>query len=165
MSDNKILYSVENDTCYVRMQGSLNYTICAGFDGVVKELFTNDNIDNFIIDLTDAEYLDSTNLGILGIIAEGLKSKSSNKPIIITPKEDVLKILLSVAFDTLFVFKEKLEKTDINYIDTALTEVKKRQPDEFVLESHKTLAQLNESNKEKFSSVIETIQKRKSESK
>ena len=108
MNENKILYAIEEDTCYVKMQGSLNYTICAGFDSVVKELFANDNIKNFIIDLIDAEYLDSTNLGILGIIAEGLKSKTSQKPIIITPKEDVLKILLSVAFDTLFEFKENL---------------------------------------------------------
>ena len=80
MIENKILFAVDRDTCYVRMQGSLNYTICAGFDGVVKELFTNEDIHNFVIDLKDAEYLDSTNLGILGIIAEGLKSKSSKKP-------------------------------------------------------------------------------------
>jgi len=165
MTENKIFYAINADTCYVRMQGSLTYTICAGFDGVVKELFTNDEIQNFVIDLTDAEYLDSTNLGILGIIAEGLKSKSSNKPIIITPKEDVLKILLSVAFDTLFDFRESLETKDIDYIDTADIEVKKRSADEFVLESHKTLAQLNEDNKEKFSHVIETIQNRKTQKK
>jgi len=160
MAENKILYAIDNNTCYVRMQGSLNYTICAGFDGVVKQLFTNENIRNFIIDLKDAEYLDSTNLGILGIIAEGLKSKSSNKPIIINPKEDVLKILLSVAFDTLFDFKETLDKKKIEYIDTSQIDVQKRRTDELVLESHKTLAQLNENNKEKFSHVIETIQNR-----
>jgi anti-anti-sigma factor len=161
MTDNKILFAIEGDTCYVRMQGSLTYTICAGFDGVVKELFSNEDIHNFIIDLTDAEYLDSTNLGILGIIAEGLKSKSNKKPLIISPKEDVLKILLSVAFDTLFDFQDHIEKHDINYMDTASTEVKKRSADEFVLESHKTLAQMNEDNKEKFSHVVETIQNRK----
>ena len=161
MTENKILYAIEDDTCYVKMQGSLNYTLCAGFDSIVKELFANDNIKNFIIDLIEAEYLDSTNLGILGIIAEGLKSKSSQKPIIITPKEDVLKILLSVAFDTLFEFKENVDKKDIDYKDTSLIDVSKRSTDEFVLESHKTLAQLNEENKDKFSHVIETIQKRK----
>ena len=161
MSKNKILYAIEDHTCYVKMQGSLNYTLCAGFDGVVRQLFENDHIENFVIDLTDAEYLDSTNLGILGIIAEGLKSKSAKKPVIITPKEDVLKILLSVAFDTLFEFRESIDKMDINYKDTAHVEAPKRSTDEFVLESHKTLAQLNEDNKEKFSQVIETIQKRK----
>jgi len=165
MAENKILYAIDDDTCYVKMQGSLTYTICAGFDGVVKELFTNDSIHNFIIDLKDAEYLDSTNLGILGIIAEGLKSKSLKKPVIITPKEDVLKILLSVAFDMLFDFKEEVDRKDIEYVDTAQIDVKKRRPDEFVLESHKTLAQLNEDNKEKFSHVIETIQKRKTQKK
>ena len=163
MTENKILYAIEDDTCYVKMQGSLNYTLCAGFDSIVKELFDNDNIKNFVIDLIEAEYLDSTNLGILGIIAEGLKSKSSQKPIIITPKEDVLKILLSVAFDTLFEFKENDDKKDIDYKDTSLIDVSKRSTDEFVLESHKTLAQLNEENKEKFSHVIETIQKRKAQ--
>ena len=165
MTENKILYAIDGDTCFVRMQGSLTYTICAGFDGVVKQLFNNEDIHNFIIDLRDAEYLDSTNLGILGIIAEGLKSKSSKKPLIIHPKEDVLKILLSVAFDTLFNFQDDMDKDDIDYIDTALTEVKKRSADEFVLESHKTLAQMNEDNKEKFSHVVETIQQRRAQKK
>ncbi len=161
MSKGKILFSLKSNICFLKLIGELRYDLCQGFDCLVRRELENNKINHFILDLKETEYLDSTNLGIIGMIAAGLKNKSDKKPLIIAPHKDILTILCSMGFDTLFEILEEKKIEHLEYQDTANIELEKRETKEMVLESHRTLSEISNSNKEKFDSVIDAILKKK----
>jgi anti-anti-sigma factor len=161
MNKGKILFSLKSNVCFVKLIGELRYNLSQGFDSLVRRELKNNQTTHFILDLKEAEYLDSTNLGIIGMIAAGLKNKSAEKPVIVGPHKDILTIFRSMSFDTLFEISDTWKSEKLNYQDTSTIDSKKRDPREMILESHKTLAGMSKHNKEKFDPVIETILKNK----
>lgn len=161
MSEAKILFSLKANVCFVKLIGELRHKLSPGFNFLVKREMQNPQTTHFVLDLKETEYLDSTNLGIMGMIAAGLQKKSPKKPVLLKPQVDILTILRSMGFDTLFEILGTLKTGELNYQNTSALEIKKQGPNELLLESHKTLAEINQYNKEKFAPVIEAILKRK----
>jgi len=161
MNNGKILFCLKSNTCFIKLIGELRYTLSSGFESLVRRELENEQITHFVLDTKETEYMDSTNLGILGMIAAGLKKKSSQKPVIVSPQQDILTILKSMGFDSLFEIAEGRKTEQMDFQDCSTIETKKLQPNELVLESHKTLAEMNKYNKEKFTPVIDAILKKK----
>ncbi len=161
MKKGKILFSKKSNICFLKFVGELRYDSSSGFDCLVRRELENKQIVNFVLDFKEAEYLDSTNLGIMGMIASGMKNKSPKKPVIVGPQKDLLTIISSMGFDILFEILDDWDSGELKYQDTSTINVKKRKTNELVLESHKTLAEMSKYNKEKFTSVIEAIIKNK----
>ncbi len=161
MSKDKILFCEKEEICFIKLIGDLRYNLSPGFDNMVKKELCNNAILQFILDLRETEYLDSTNLGILGMIAAGAQAAHHKKPIICGPNKDILTILRSMGFDSLFKMEEAWNHGDITYQDVAEIEVNKKESRVMILETHQALAEMNSYNKEKFAPVIDAILKKK----
>ena len=161
MNNNKILFALKSNTCFIKFVGELRYNLSSGFNSLVKQELENKMITQFVLDINEAVYMDSTNLGIIGMIAAGLKNKSQKKPILLGPQKDMLTILVSMGFDKLFDIRNELITEALTYKDTLTVKPKNHKQNELILESHKTLAEMNKYNKEKFTPVINAILKKK----
>jgi anti-anti-sigma factor len=161
MSNDQILFCEKAEICFIKLVGDLRYNLSPRFDNLVKQELCNKTISQFILDLCETEYLDSTNLGILGMIAAGAKNTHHKKPVIIGASKDILTILRSMGFDSLFKIEKDWNSGDVNYQDVVKIEMNKMASREMVLETHQALAEMNSYNKEKFAPVIDAILKKK----
>ncbi len=62
MKEGRILCAKEGSTYVLKYIGDIRYTICAPLSDFVTKLCSSDDFDDILIDLTEAESIDSTNL-------------------------------------------------------------------------------------------------------
>ena len=86
MPAGKYLYGVYDTTCYLKMVGDMKYTECAVLDDFLDEMLEEKTCNEVIIDLSDADWLDSTNLGLLAKISRYSLKNNKKKPLLFSTK-------------------------------------------------------------------------------
>ena len=160
MDQNKILYAIENRCLYLNFTGKIRHTVCTSLDLLIRNSVEQDEVDKFVIDLRSAIYLDSTSLGLLARMARYMKNKSDEKLIIISTNEDVNQILNSVQFGSIANIIDKWNNLPEKFSDLELIAEQVRSSREMIIKSHQELIQINEDNRKKFTSVIESLEKK-----
>ena len=162
MENDGVLYTYNGDTCILKLVGAVKYTtVASDFEGFVDDLVVRDEIKNVIIDMRDCTYIDSTDLGILARITVSQMKKGNGKPeLIYTEGSDIASILQDVGFSRVFNMVEnsqfsvgELEKLESS---ESLDQVGMAK---MMLAAHELLIDLDEGNKEKFSTVVEFMRK------
>ena len=89
MSQGRILYTKQDDTCILKFIGDVRLNICLPLcvfsDKDIHEL----NFKEMLVDLTDAAGMDSTALGLLAKIAMELKNEIGCKPTIVCTDKNI----------------------------------------------------------------------------
>lgn len=123
----------------------------------VNKLSYEPDITEFIVDLSAATYIDSTNLGILAQINTLSRSRNKLKPTLITTNRNVTDILRNVGFFSLFAVIDNVE-----YVESGFKDLPKAQGDaslgEVMLKAHKILSEINQENAAEFKDVIEFLE-------
>ncbi|MFP4561998.1 MAG: STAS domain-containing protein [Spirochaetia bacterium] len=153
------LFARRDDCLFFKLIGRLKYTFSSGFDTFLEDLIEEDEFTNAVFDLTETDYLDSTNLGLIAKLGEHLLNNHDTRMTIISTQEDINRLLKSVGFDDYFIIiddpsrmEEQLEEIpflDQNEVDTA----------KVVLDSHKHLMSLDERNEKPFQNIVALIEK------
>lgn len=150
----------ENENFYmIKMSGNLKYTGSGGFDTFVENLFSRINDKDVFIDLTEAQYLDSTNLGIMAKISDTMTSRYGKQTTIISSNPDITTLLLNLGFDDYFTILDECPGTQSALSDISEMVTGNRNMAMMMLEAHKSLMELNDKNRIVFSSVVELLQK------
>lgn len=154
--EGNIFYSLDTEKATFILEGKMRYPSFQGFLELVDYACNIEKPRDFLIDLNHISFIDSTNLGILAKIANYANSKSLNKPSIFCSNEDIKIILNSMGFDQYFNIIE-----DTLSIEKSMKKLSgEYKPDKrVVLDSHKTLSNMNEENNEKFSNLINQLEK------
>jgi anti-anti-sigma regulatory factor len=81
LKDSGVLVNIDdNGICRIKLVGDLRYDSSAkGFIEFVNTKLTDEKISDIIIDTQDCDYIDSTNVGILGQIARIQTQKGAKK--------------------------------------------------------------------------------------
>jgi len=159
LSEGRYLYTVKDNKYYIKLVGTFRYDISSGFNKFLNDILINNHCMDFLIDLTETEYLDSTNLGLIARIARYM-NKSGRKAKIISVNEDVNKILCSVGFDEVFIIVDKYEAVEDTFNEIVHINEEERPFIKMMLEAHKNLICVSEKNIKKFKTVIELIGKK-----
>lgn len=158
MNEGKYQFA-ECETFYlIKMSGNLKYTGSGGFDTFVENIFSKIQDKNVVIDLTEAHYLDSTNLGILAKIADTVLSEYNKKTTIISSNPDITSLLSNIGFDDYFTIIDESPVADTTLSDISEMVTGNRSMALMMLEAHKALMELNENNKNIFSSVVNLLE-------
>ena len=144
----------DHDGVYViKMEGDVRLTLCLSFDEFIEGILTQDNYNSVIFDLTHAQAIDSTTLGLMAKISIKASQHAHDLPLVVTDNPSITRILVSMGFDDIFRLVEKAEFViSDESADTLVisekngneTEVKKK-----VLEAHRLLMGLK-----KYSSFL-----------
>ena len=62
-------------TYFLKLSGYLTYTQCGPLSSFLDEICDKDNYQNVLVDLRDAQLIDSTNIGLLARLALDVKKK------------------------------------------------------------------------------------------
>lgn len=155
----KALYAVHQGTYVLKLIGEIRVPICATIDGFIENMFQDRQLNSVLIDLSKTQVIDSTALGLLAKIAIQTRKRFHSKPLIISTQPDVTRILDTMGFEKVFniVHEEPVKSPRMSEMpNVPCDEVNAF---EKVLEAHRILMDMNESNRETFKDVVAALEK------
>lgn len=158
MIDSKILFTIQDNICFLKLVGAITCNTISGFDAFIEKLADNETVKDVIIDLCSTVYIDSTNLGLIAEIAGIMRKKDNPRPTILSINDKVTSNIESMGFDKVFTIvnnrKESIEKLreipEIDYDDEKKAHM--------ILKAHKNIIELDQKNKSLFKDVIEILE-------
>ncbi|WP_422133083.1 STAS domain-containing protein [Endozoicomonas sp. ALD040] len=160
MTTGKILFAKSDGTYILKLVGEVRLTLCAS----LEKMLSKPDFTSVIIDLTDTDTIDSTSLGLLAKLSIQTKKNLGLVPVIISTKDDITRILLSMGFDRVFVIVRELEgyeklNLNLNMHDIACDgNLEQSSQARKVLDAHKVLMSLSEENRETFSGLVKQLE-------
>ncbi len=160
MEDGKYFFAREGEKVFFKLTGNLKYISSGKFDAFLDKLLEEDrDFKDAMIDLSEAEYIDSTNLGFLARIAEFMNENCFNKVTVFSPNNEINTVLESVGFDEVFVLVKDTSVAFNDVSEVSPEEIKEREKTVMMLEAHKALMRISEKNVPVFKSCVELLEK------
>jgi anti-anti-sigma factor len=162
MSSDGVFYSYIGKCCIIRLVGAIKYTtVAADFEKFIDTFIDKPDIIDVIIDMRECNYIDSTDLGILARISITQNQKNANKPVIVhTPDSGISTILKDVGFGRVFTLTDTITLQDTKFSDIESGEKQTElELAKMMVTAHEELIDMDESNLEKFSSVVNFMKK------
>jgi len=158
MSSGRIQCAEQNGVCVFKFSGEVRLTLSAALDQAIKKLESREEIDSIVIDLTEAISIDSTALGLLAKLSLLARKKTHLLPTLVSTQEDINRVLQSMGFEQVFHVIEKPLKLSVNLHDLPEMAQSEEQARIRVLEAHRVLMSLNESNHAAFTDLVKTLE-------
>jgi anti-anti-sigma factor len=144
------------------MIGDLRYTGCANFEAFLNRLINNGNCKDIVVDLCDASYLDSTNLGLLARAAGFIYKKFNRKMTLFSCDENINELLKSTGFDSVLTIIDSLhDENGLQELPILPSEEKNMA--KMLLEAHRALINLDDKNIAEFKDVVEMLEAQQSQ--
>ncbi len=160
MASGKYLYTIKDNTCFIKLVGKIGYTISPGFNNFLNWLFKQKNYAHILIDLSETKTVDSTNLGLLAKIAKFSLNHFKERATIVSTNENITAILKNMCLNRVFILID--EATNIEGQLKAMPDVSEsaKAMAKLMYESHRNLVEISDENESKFRDVLEMLQER-----
>ncbi len=160
ISDCRIQYAVSENVVFLKLAGHVSYMAHSGFDFFVDRLVSQHKICDVLVDLDDVTYIDSTNLGILAMLAGGIMKNCGVKPKLMSSNPDITGNIEIMGLDRVY----HCVKDDYSHIPEVLIDIPHVDMDHLgqakqILSAHKELMNLSEKNREVFRNVVDFLEK------
>jgi len=157
MSGSILAASVEGIE-YIKLNGIVRYSHCGGLEGHIDQLFAKGHLDAIVIDLEEADIIDSTALGLLARIAIEFKKVSENRPVIFLKKGELDKIIKRVCFDQVFdLVYDKNRQEGGDFKELVSNAQNEEQILRRVVEAHRSLAELSKENENLYRDITQAL--------
>lgn len=158
MKPGKIGVADRDGVNVIKMSGDVRLTLCLSFDAYIEDMFVNDNFCAVIFDLTDAEAIDSTTLGLMAKISLLAKARGKDQPTILSTSAGINRLLECMGFAEIFTIVDSME--EILPAETCLPQgdLDECRTKTKVIEAHKILMDLNDKNANTFRDLVNTLE-------
>ncbi|WP_096087573.1 STAS domain-containing protein [Agaribacterium haliotis] len=161
MNTGEIKVADKDGVFVIKMLGDVRLTLSLSFDEFIDQMFASEDFSSVIFDLTEAEAIDSTTLGLMAKISLKGRALHYMDPIVISSNAAIIRLLDSMGFAEIL---QIVESADIGHDDfqvlhshdLAVDEEAVRQK---VLEAHRSLVELNADNKEVFKELLHSLER------
>ncbi len=163
MTPGTIKIAEHNGVFVIKMAGDVRLTLCLSFDEFIEDILRRPGFSSVIFDLTQAQAIDSTTLGLMAKFSIKARHHQHELPLVIADNASIIRILVSMGFDDIFRVVDKSEfelghEGADEYITVqeqngSETAIKKK-----VLEAHRYLMALNDENQAAFKELVETLE-------
>jgi anti-anti-sigma factor len=160
MKPGKYLCASRDGILFLKLGGDVRYTNSAGFEAFLDRILEEGAFDDVVVDLTEVESIDSTNLGLLARIGNHTLERHHRKTTMISTDSNVNQILHSVGFDEAFLLIEHPEDLVCTFEEVPAAADDEHRLACRMLEAHRALMRLNEQNKARFQNVVEILEAR-----
>lgn len=160
MSKGRILVGECNGTYLIKMIGDVRVTLCASLNRYVESIFRRAEVKAVLVDLLEAEGVDSTTLGLLTKLALQCRCHYDLLPILFCQNTGIIKVLESMSLNEYFhIVREAPDPTEI----AAVSELPVMANDEdearlSVLEAHRLLIEVNPECESEFIDLIRCLE-------
>jgi len=154
----RILVGSHEGVYILLFEGDVRLTLCTAVDGYLEKMFKDRFFKSVVVNLSRTQSIDSTSLGLLAKLSIQADKLFNYRPTLVSTQVDVTRILMSMGFDDVFnIVEEPLEHKEqlgeLPVINSSREDVRQR-----VLEAHKTLMAMNETNRDAFHDLVVTLE-------
>ena len=154
----RILVGSHEGVYILLFEGDVRLTLCTAVDGYLEKMFKDRSFKSVVVNLSRTQSIDSTSLGLLAKLSIQADKLFNYRPTLVSTQVDVTRILMSMGFDDVFnIVEEPLEHKEqlgeLPVIKSSREDVRQR-----VLEAHKTLMAMNETNRDAFHDLVVTLE-------
>ncbi len=158
MSEGRARYAREHGTWILKLGGDVRHPLGPAINALLDCAIADPEFRHFIVDLEEAELIDSTCLGVLARIANHHAQLGISLPTIVAPNPDISATLQAICFDQAFQIvpagytgTDALERLpDVSPADDELRTL--------VLEAHRRLCDLDARTREVFKNLVEALE-------
>ncbi len=158
MEDGKVFYSFVESACVIKMVGAMLYKSCQDLNRFLDKVMEDPKINEFVVDLSETTYINSTNLGLISKLYELSIRKKGPRPLIVSTRENINEILLDIGFANIFDIIHDVNLENAQFDTIPETEKSQEKLGRIMLDSHRALSKLNLKNKEQFKDVIKFLE-------
>ena len=159
MTTGKIEFEEAQVTFVLKFIGDVRLTLCAALDAYIEKIFSVLTFKAIVIDLTETECIDSTSLGLLAKLSILSRQKVGFLPTLVSNHEDMNRLLQSMGFDQVFNIVSESTPTCEELQDLPAQMLSEDKVKHKVLEAHRILMDLNDSNREAFRDLVSALEK------
>src|SRR5687768_3604522 len=102
MKPGQILVADYQGVYVIKMLGDVRLTFCVSFDQFIDGMFSDNQFSSVIFDLSDAEAIDSTTLGLMAKISILSQEHFQVMPIVLATSPSIQRILQTMGFSDIF---------------------------------------------------------------
>jgi anti-anti-sigma factor len=154
----RILVGSKDGVYVLLFEGDVRLTLCTAVDGYLDKMFHDQEFGSVVVDLSRTDSIDSTSLGVLAKLSIKAQKLFDYTPTLVSTEPDITRILLSMGFEDVFHIVEE----PLQYAEQLgeLPPVKESRDDlrQRVLNAHRTLMAMNESNRAAFQDLVATLE-------
>ena len=144
----------------LKFTGDVRVTLCGTLNRYIESIFGSKNVKRVVVDMLEAEGLDSTTLGLLAKLGLHCRQQYGLNIEVFCQNSSILRTLESMSFDEIFDIFDQLpdfdSSTDFHEIgaqDLPVDELRQQ-----VLEAHKILVRLSDDNHQEFQDLIKALE-------
>ena len=158
MSAGRVLAAC-HDGCYlIKLTGDVRVTLCKTIDDYYDAMFADADFRDVVIDLSDAEGIDSTTLGLLAKLAMKARQKMGYSPVVYCPRAGIARLLASMGFQSIFSIRDTLPQSDDALGELPVVAVSEAGCRDRVIEARRILMGLNEKNAVEFQPLMAALE-------
>jgi len=158
MRPGQILVADHAGVYIIKMIGDVRLTLCISFDQFIDAMLTAPDFSSVLFDLSEAEAVDSTTLGLMAKISLLAQEKRNITPVILATNASIKRILSTMGFADIFTIVDKLEVDMVPEKTLTAIECDEQLVKEKVIEAHKILMGLNDGNHEAFKNLVNMLE-------
>lgn len=150
-------YARQGNTYILKLTGDIRYTMGCALCDFLERLFSCRDYDDICVDLTEAQAIDSTSLGLLAKIANFSLQHFSHKTTLFSTNDDINQVLDSMGFYEIFNVCDTGEAITETLHQLAINSPCKHELTRIVYEAHQALSGMNPRNREAFQGVLDNL--------
>lgn len=154
----KILVADRHGTFVIKLVGDVRVTLCVAFDDYLSQMLVPGKFHSVIIDLCDAQGIDSTTLGLLAKVAIQAAQQFDYTPTIISTNPGITRLIESMGFDSVFDIRTEAIQTDECLYALQMVDCSEDAVRDKVIEAHRLLMGLSDENHAKFSELVTSLE-------
>ena len=154
----RALYAEHQGTYVLKLVGDIRAPICATLDSFVESMFCDVKLRSILVDLSETQLIDSTALGLIAKIAVHTRKRFQEKPVIISTRPDITRILDSMGLEQVFDIVQEASVISHAMNEVPVERCVENSACQKVLEAHRVLMSLNDKNHETFKEVVAALE-------
>lgn len=158
MADAQILAANESGAYLLRLCGDVRLTLSTTLDDYLDAMVADPKFQNLIVDLCEADNLDSTTLGMLAKVALRIDADFHVRPDLYSCKAGISRLIRSMGFSQLFHIHEELCCADGTTSELLVHNSDEKEMHAKVVDAHRTLMSLSTENEARFKDLLNALE-------
>lgn len=160
MAVGRVTHAAQEGVHVFRYFGIVNFRLAPGLQLFLQHLIHDGGVSALVFDLTAAESLDSTNLGLMARVNEQVRDAGAPNSVIISSNEDIDAVLHSMGFDQTFdFFPADRQLPSASAEPVAAEAVSASELQRTMLEAHRALVRMSEAGRLEFEQVVACLER------
>jgi anti-anti-sigma factor len=160
MIEGQVTHAAQQGVHVLRYFGTVNFTLAPGLERFFQSLIHQGHVSGLVFDLSAAESLDSTNLGLMARVNEQLRETGAANSVIISGNDDIDAVLHSMGFDQTFELSPATAKVPDSDAEPVASEPPSAADlHHTMLEAHRALVRMSEAGRLEFEPVVACLER------